>query len=159
MKPLYTTYMESPLGWIRLDATEEFLCGCRWVKEPDVSIPLAPEHPVLQETVRQLNEYFSGQRTSFDLPLQQQGTTYQQTVWKELEKIPYGETISYKELATRGGNPKGCRAAGSANGKNNLFILVPCHRVVQSNGTPGGFAYGTEMKQFLLNLEAAIAGR
>ena len=100
-----------------------------------------------------MEEYFDGKRTDFELPIQQEGTSFQQRVWEELQQIPYGKQISYQELARRAGNPKAYRAAGSANGKNQIFIIVPCHRVVQSGGDIGGYAYGTEMKRFLLQLE------
>ncbi|MCC8154957.1 MAG: methylated-DNA--[protein]-cysteine S-methyltransferase [Tannerellaceae bacterium] len=153
MSRMNTIYMQSPVGWIELQASETHLCGCRSVAGPGEATPLAEKNPVLQEAVKQLTEYFDRKRTTFELPLQQQGTPYQQTVWNELLNIPYGKCISYKELAARTGNAKACRAAGSANGKNNIFIIVPCHRVIQSNGTLGGFAYGLEMKQFLLDLE------
>jgi methylated-DNA-[protein]-cysteine S-methyltransferase len=114
---------------------------------------------ILLEAIRQLKEYFAGQRYRFDLPIQQEGTPFQQKVWTELQKIPYGERISYKELAERTGNIRACRAAGSANGKNHIFIIVPCHRVVLSGGEPGGFAYGQEVKRFLLDMEKKYAAR
>lgn len=148
----HRTYMQSPIGWILLEATDTHLCKANWVEQPaeEVNEPLTP---ILAEAIRQLKEYFAGERAEFNLPLQQEGTSFQQKVWNELLNIPYGQSITYQELAARAGNPKACRAAGSANGKNNIFIIVPCHRVVQSGGKTGGYAYGTEMKQFLLDLE------
>lgn len=153
---LYTTHMKSPIGWILLQATETHLCTANWVAEPITLLDDLRMNQILQKAVGQLNEYFAGARTEFDLPLQQTGTPFEQQVWSELLKIPYGETINYKELAVRIGNPNASRAAGSANGKNNIFIIVPCHRVVQYTGKTGGYAYGTEMKDFLLNLEKEV---
>jgi methylated-DNA-[protein]-cysteine S-methyltransferase len=149
---MYTTYLQTPIGWIWLQATDTHLCRANWTPSP------APENdleasPILREAASQLQEYFAGQRTSFDIPLEQAGTAFQQSVWSMLRRIPYGETITYSELAALAGNPKASRAAGSANGKNNIFIIVPCHRVVRSGGKIGGFAYGAPMKQFLLDLE------
>lgn len=148
----HRTYMQSPIGWILLEATDTHLCKANWVEQPaeEVNEPLTP---ILAEAIRQLKEYFAGERAEFNLPLQQEGTSFQQKVWNELLNIPYGQSITYQELAARAGNPKAYRAAGSANGKNAIFIIVPCHRVVQSGGKTGGYAYGTEMKQFLLDLE------
>jgi methylated-DNA-[protein]-cysteine S-methyltransferase len=152
MKTLHTDYLESPIGWIELTASDEHLYGMRIVPSPGNERPYTPNH-ILQEANRQLTEYFVGQRRHFDLPIRQEGTPFQQKIWAELLKIPYGERISYKELAERAGNSRACRAAGSANGKNRLFIVVPCHRVVHSDGDLGGFAYGQEVKKFLLELE------
>ena len=118
------------------------------------------------ETMRQLREYFAGKRAAFDLPLAPAGTAFQRSVWRQLQEIPYGETISYGELARRVGNPKASRAVGSANGANPLPIVIPCHRVIASDGTLGGFGGGLPTKQMLLALELrasvgnrAVAGR
>lgn len=147
----HIAYMQSPIGWIRLEASDNFLSGASWVAEPE---PLnAPPTPLLQETIRQLTEYFAGARRRFELPLQPAGTPFQQKVWDELHRIPYGQTLTYGQLAARCGQPKAARAVGSANGKNPIFIIVPCHRVIQSGGKTGGYAYGSAMKDFLLELE------
>jgi methylated-DNA-[protein]-cysteine S-methyltransferase len=105
------------------------------------------------EAARQLREYFAGRRAEFDLPLAPEGTAFQRTVWRQLQAIPYGETISYGELARRVGNPKASRAVGSANGANPLPIVIPCHRVIAGDGTLGGFGGGLPTKQMLLALE------
>lgn len=102
----------------------------------------------------ELMEYLQGKRKIFDLPVRMQGTEFQIKVWKELQKIPYGTTISYGELARRIGNKKACRAVGGANNKNKILIVIPCHRVVGANGALVGFAGGIELKQDLLKLEA-----
>lgn len=110
-------------------------------------------NPLLLEVKKQLEDYFSGVRKRLDLPCQFLGTPYQQKIWKYLMEIPPGETISYEELAIATGNPKSFRAAANANGKNQLAILVPCHRVINKNGMIGGYGGGIERKQFLLELE------
>jgi methylated-DNA-[protein]-cysteine S-methyltransferase len=154
MKTLETGYMESPVGRIELTASDTHLCAVRLVPTAGEEQPPASNR-ILREATRQLQEYFAGQRRTFDLPVRQEGTPFQQNVWAELQKIPYGERISYQELAARTGNRQACRAAGSANGRNHLLIVVPCHRVVRSDGSPGGFAYGPDVKNFLLALEQA----
>lgn len=150
--------MDSPIGHIRLEATDTALSRVAWIPDTEVIAPSAPT-PLLQEAVRQLEAYFLGERTAFDLPLAPEGTSFQQRVWEELQKIPYGDRISYAELARRTGHPKACRAVGSANGKNPIFIIIPCHRVIQSGGQVGGYAFGSQMKTFLLEWESRAAGK
>lgn len=106
------------------------------------------------KVTEQLDEYFAGERVAFDLPLQPAGTEFQNTVWKALTKIPYGETWSYGQLASHIGRPKASRAVGAANGLNPIPIIIPCHRVIGSNGKLTGFGGGLETKEFLLNLES-----
>jgi methylated-DNA-[protein]-cysteine S-methyltransferase len=119
-----------------------------WIESTD-----AARGGALGEAVRQLREYFTGRRTEFDFPMQPQGTPFQLAVWKCLTEIPYGETISYGELAKRVGNPKAARAVGAANGANPLPIVVPCHRVIGANGKLTGFGGGLPTKEKLLALE------
>jgi methylated-DNA-[protein]-cysteine S-methyltransferase len=107
----------------------------------------------LQRAEKQIEEYLSGQRKSFDLVLDIQGTDFQKRVWQELSKIPYGTTYSYKQLAIKVENQKACRAVGTANGRNPLSLIVPCHRVIASDGTLGGYAGGLPIKEKLLRLE------
>jgi O-6-methylguanine DNA methyltransferase len=109
----------------------------------------------LGEVEKQLGEYFRGTRKTFDIALAPEGTDFQKRVWAELLRIPYGETISYMELAKRVGNPKSSRAVGGANGSNPIWLIVPCHRVIGSNGTLTGYAGGVGIKQALLELEGA----
>ncbi|EEY99911.1 methylated-DNA--protein-cysteine methyltransferase [Vibrio sp. RC586] len=109
--------------------------------------------PILNNAIQQLDEYFSGLRSQFELPITAKGTAFQQSVWHALCKIPYGEIWSYQQLAEAIGNPKAVRAVGLANGKNPISIIVPCHRVVGKNGKLTGYAGGLERKAFLLNLE------
>ena len=126
--------------------------------EPEAGWQESSRGPV-GEAVRQLREYFEGKRSGFDLPLAPEGTAFQRTVWRALQDIPYGATISYGELARRVGNPKASRAVGSANGANPLPIVIPCHRVIAGDGSLGGFGGGLPVKQALLDLERRASGR
>lgn len=110
-------------------------------------------HALFAEAEKQLQEYFQGKRKRFDLALNPQGTEFQKTVWKVLCNIPYGETRSYKELAETLGKPNGARAVGTANGKNPIALIIPCHRVIAGSGKLAGFAHGLAAKQALLELE------
>lgn len=112
--------------------------------------------PVLQQAHAQLQEYFAGQRKEFSLPLSPKGTAFERQVWKELLKIPFGQTRTYGQLAQNLGNPKACRAVGRANGLNPISIFIPCHRVIGANGKLTGYAGGLEMKEKLLKLEGAL---
>ena len=114
------------------------------------------ETPLINEAYRQLSEYLLGERKRFDLPLNPQGTVFQQQVWKALCDIPYGETRSYKQIAEAIGNPKAVRAVGMANNRNPLLIVVPCHRVIGANGQLVGYGAGIDKKEFLLKLEKSL---
>lgn len=113
-----------------------------------------PSHAPLAECARQLADYFEGKRQCFELPLAPDGTEFQRRVWREIARIPYGDTLSYAELAARAGAPGAARAAGAATGRNPLTIVVPCHRVVGTNGSLTGYAGGLERKTRLLEIEA-----
>ena len=121
--------------------------------------PLPPvsrrDHASFVEVTTQLDEYFAGDRTEFDLPLRLEGTAFRCQVWAQLRAIPFGQTISYGELARRVGNPKASRAVGLANGRNPIALIVPCHRVIAADGTLGGYGGGLDRKSFLLDLERA----
>jgi len=140
----------SPLGFIRLTEKNEALTFLTFEQHAS---PLSPETPLLREAVRQLNAYFSGTLKDFSLPLAPQGTHFQMRVWEGLCRIPYGNTISYSNLAEMIGYPGACRAVGNANGKNPLPILIPCHRVIAANGSLGGYSAGSGIKERLLFLE------
>lgn len=114
---------------------------------------------LLHEACCQFDEYFQGRRKQFDLPLHYEGTAFQQRVWEELKKIPYGETRSYEDIALQVGSPKAQRAIGQANNRNPILIIVPCHRVIHKNGDISGFACGIEAKRYLLDLEAGFQKR
>jgi methylated-DNA-[protein]-cysteine S-methyltransferase len=150
------TYMESPVGRLLLAGDEEGLQLIGFAEgknqpqpEPDWRYHTEP----LRSAVGQLSDYFAGNRRSFDLSLRLQGTPFQLTVWRALQDIPYGQTISYGELARRIGNPKASRAVGLANGSNPIAIVVPCHRVIGSNGKLTGYGGGLCHKETLLALE------
>lgn len=112
------------------------------------------ETDLLRKAGKELKEYFDGERTEFDIPLEVDGTDFRKSVWKELCKIPYGETCTYGDIAKRIGNPKASRAVGLANNKNKIPIFIPCHRVIGANGKLVGFAGGIEIKKYLLDLES-----
>ena len=112
------------------------------------------ETPLIKKAYTQLNEYLTGERTDFDLPLEDEGTEFQKKVWKALRDIPYGKTWTYKQLAEKVGNVKACRAVGGANNKNPISILTPCHRVIGSNGKLVGYGGGLDIKEKLLELES-----
>jgi methylated-DNA-[protein]-cysteine S-methyltransferase len=153
---LCNTQMNSPIGPLSLAADEHGLRAIHFVKgkESTSSPPIpADAHPLLQEVMRQLSAYFAGKTETFDLPLAPEGTAFQLNVWRQLGEIPYGETISYGELARRIGNPNACRAVGLANGTNPIPIVIPCHRVIGSNGKLTGYGGGLDIKEKLLALE------
>lgn len=118
---------------------------------------IVAETPLLQEAANRLNEYLAGERTEFHLPLQPEGTPFQQSCWKVLLTVPYGETITYGEQANLLGNPNASRAVGRANGMNPISIFIPCHRVIGANGSLTGYAGGVEIKKRLLDLERETA--
>ncbi len=149
----YTTYCESPLGQLKLQCSDEHIQAVVFAKQSD-EVAESSDHPLLQTCAIQLDEYFAGGRKEFELPLQQSGTTFQQKIWDLLSLIPYGKTISYNDLSKQYGDLKAIRAAASANGKNNLAIIIPCHRVIGSNQSLTGYAGGLWRKKWLLEHEA-----
>ncbi|UTO18903.1 methylated-DNA--[protein]-cysteine S-methyltransferase [Acinetobacter sp. Z1] len=151
-------YMDSPVGALKLVAHDQALVAVMWDNEDHKRVRLSElvedrQHPMLHQVKQQLEQYFAGQRQQFDLPLDFQGTDFQQQVWQALLTIPYGETRSYKGIALQIGNAKAVRAVGAANGKNPISIIAPCHRVIGSGGALVGFAGGLDKKQILLSLE------
>ena len=155
---LFYKEMKSPVGKLKLVASSKALVAVLWEEEPPNRVKLGtmnldPQHPILIEAERQLSEYFAGERTQFDLPLQLDGTEFQKKVWQVLRDIPFGKTKSYLDVARTIGSPDASRAVGAANGKNPLSIVVPCHRVVGANGALTGFAGGLETKAVLLAFE------
>jgi methylated-DNA-[protein]-cysteine S-methyltransferase len=148
--------IESPVGPLLLAGDDE---GVRFVLFSKGGRPAAPQpdwepdRGRLAEPVRQLTEYFKGTLTAFEVPVAPVGTAFQQAVWRQLQAIPYGDTISYLELARRIGNAKAVRAVGLANGSNPISIIIPCHRVIGSNGSLVGYGGGLPTKQALLALE------
>ena len=151
------TYYDAPLGSLLLWSDGEALSGLfmaphspgeGWRREDDL--------PVLALAKKQLAEYFQGERREFELPLTPRGTPFQKRVWEELSRIPYGETVSYGEIARRVGDAKACRAVGLANGRNPISIVVPCHRVIGASGKLTGYGGGLDRKRFLLQFEASV---
>jgi methylated-DNA-[protein]-cysteine S-methyltransferase len=149
------TTVPTPLGDLLLVAVDGALVKAHFAPFETPDVPAAPEDPLLVEAARQLREHFAGERTDFDLPLAPPGTDFQRRVWDELRRIPYGTTATYGELAERLGDPRCVRAVGLANGRNPLAVVVPCHRVIGSDGKLRGFAAGVERKQRLLALEGS----
>ena len=154
-------YLDTPIGKLLLVGDEQGVHRItfpRKGKPDEAALPeagwTASANGPLKEAMRQLKEYFAGRRTEFDLPLVPEGTGFQKSVWRHLRDIPYGETISYGELARRLGNPKASRAVGAANGQNPLPIVVPCHRVIGASGKMTGFGGGIPVKEALLELES-----
>jgi methylated-DNA-[protein]-cysteine S-methyltransferase len=153
---LYTS-LDSPVGALVLTSDGEAITGLfmdKYQGEPFSIGDWARDDGLFREAADQLRAYFAGELTDFDLPIATGGAPFQQRVWAELRKIPYGSTISYGELARRIGNPKASRAVGSANGDNPISIIIPCHRVIGSNGKLTGYGGGIERKKFLLEFEA-----
>ena len=161
-KSYYFKTAASPVGRLKLIASDEGLAAILWENDNPRRVRLNvvaedERHPVLLEAEKQLNEYFAGKRTSFDLKLDFAGTEFQKKVWKALLEIPFGETRSYGQIARQLGSPNAVRAVGAANGRNPLSIVAPCHRVIGSNGDLTGFAGGLHTKKFLLSMESPDA--
>ncbi len=166
MKTIVIQQYNASCGKLRLGSVDDQLCLCDWVEgwhwqatENRLKRLLKArfvEQPseVIDRTIQQLDEYFRRERTTFDLPLVFSGSEFQQRVWAELQQIPYGTTMSYGEMARRIGMPKAVRAVANANGANPISIIVPCHRVIGSDGSLTGYGGGLETKRFLLELES-----
>ncbi|MDG3007037.1 methylated-DNA--[protein]-cysteine S-methyltransferase [Paludisphaera mucosa] len=151
----------SPIGELLLATKGDRLCGLHMIDDPsDPRLAAAGGGDAFLDEIRQqLDAYFEGRSRGFQTPLLQDGTAFQRKVWAELAKVPYGETISYAELARRVGDPKASRAVGGANGRNPIAVIVPCHRVIAADGRLGGFGGGLDRKLWLLQHEAHVVGR
>ncbi len=162
---LYRKHIVTPIGVLNAMATDkaiyvvDFLDNLSWridqaivLKHLDAT-DVNEENELLRQLEQQLKEYFAKERKDFTLPIEFVGTPFQEKVWKVLQTIPYGKTISYKEQAIAVGNPKGVRAVANANGKNRLSVIVPCHRVIANDGSLAGYTGGITRKRFLLDLE------
>ena len=159
---VHTTHIDSPIGRLFLAADD---AGLRAIEFPANRHPVKQDgdwregqHPLLDQTSRQLGEYFAGTRQSFDLPLAPRGTDFQLSVWQALRTIPFGDTWSYAQLAAKIGKTSAMRAVGAANGRNPIPIIVPCHRVIGADGSLTGFGGGLPTKEFLLRLEGVLPG-
>jgi len=152
-----TLVVPSPVGPLALTAEGDALVEVDLAVSPESSASVADPtsaSPLLAEAARQLDAYFAGELREFDLPLRPNGTPFQLAVWDALREIPYGQTASYADVARRIGRPTAARAVGHANGRNPLAVVVPCHRVIGSDGSLTGYSGGLEMKRVLLTLEA-----
>ena len=143
--------LSTPIGLLKIVEEDGFITEVYPVNKN--AIVNGQDSELLKKACKQLEEYFCGNRKYFDLPIRQHATIFENQVWNELRKIPYGQTRTYQEIAVAIGNPKAARAVGQANNKNRIIIIVPCHRVVNKNGTSGGFACGIQMKNYLLHFE------
>ena len=161
----HRTTLPSPIGTLTIVANADGIVAIDWegetahqavVGDGEIVDVAADEHPVLTVAVRQLGEYFDGSRTAFDIPLAPAGTPFQHQAWEALVRIPFGETVSYGEQADMLGDRNKARAVGAANGRNPIPIVVPCHRVVGSNGQLTGFAGGLDAKAWLLDHEFTV---
>ncbi len=149
-----TVYFKSPVGTLEIKGNKDGLSSLHFMNSEEKPTPKTPKY--LQEIVAQLQEYFEGTRTEFNLKLNPEGTEFQKRVWKQLQEIPFSKTVSYQTIANRLGDPKVIRAAASANGKNPIAIIIPCHRVIGKDGSLTGFAGGLHRKKWLLDHENPV---
>lgn len=158
MQKLFCDELNSPVGILKVFATDTAVIAITWqqqiVDEHLLTAIHHNNHPLVRAAQQQIKEYFEKQRTSFDLPIAYTGTPFQQQVWQTLQQIGHGTTHSYAQIAHKIGNPKAVRAVGTAIGANPLPIIIPCHRVIGSNGSLRGFAGGLNTKKLLLQLES-----
>ena len=154
LENVFKAYYESEPGLIEITAGETGIITLYFTKKKSNLKSDSKSIPVhLKDCIRQLDEYFKGKRMTFDLPLIISGTDFQKKVWNELKKIPFGKTASYKEIALKAGNIKAVRAIGNANNKNKIAVIIPCHRVIGSDGKLSGYAGGVKRKKWLLEHE------
>jgi methylated-DNA-[protein]-cysteine S-methyltransferase len=152
---ILTRVIPTPLGDLLLTGDGESVSGLYFPEHP----PIDSDGPgAFEEAVAQLEEWFEGKRTEFDLKLDPQGTLFQRRIWEALSEIPYGKTVSYMDIAVRAGNPRAARPAGQAIGRNPIAIIVPCHRVIGSSGALTGYGGGMDRKRWLLEHEKKTAG-
>ncbi len=150
-----TTYYHSPIGWIEIQASQDAITSLIFCDHPRLE-KTDDNLEILSTCVSQLDEYFGGKRMNFDIPIRQEGTRFQQSVWNALLDIPFGKTVSYADMAKVLGNLQFVRAVGRANGQNKVWLMVPCHRVIGSDGSLTGYAGGIERKRWLLAHEANV---
>lgn len=148
-----SAYINTPIGILKIEGSSEGISSILFSEEVDITVTI-PE--VLKEATQQLKEYFDKERTEFNVQLAPKGTEFQQKVWKELQTLPFGKTTSYQQMANQLGDPKVIRAAASANGKNPISIIIPCHRVIGTDGSLTGYAGGLHRKKWLLAHESPV---
>ncbi|MFT5248928.1 MAG: methylated-DNA-[protein]-cysteine S-methyltransferase [bacterium] len=149
-----TVYLHTPIGSLEIKCTKEGLTSVHFLNSEEETTTKIPT--TLQKTVEQLQEYFLGTRTEFNLKLNPEGTEFQKKVWQKSQEIPFSKTVSYQTIANRLGDPKVIRAAASANGKNPISIIIPCHRVIGKDGSLTGYAGGLHRKKWLLKHESPV---
>ncbi len=157
MENIYKTTVETPIGYLELSTDNDSLLSVSFVEFNRQSSVFQPD--ILRESARQINEYFEGKRKEFSLNLQPAGTDFQMKVWGEVKKVPFGATASYLDIAKQTGSKNNTRAVGLANGKNPIPIIIPCHRIIGTNGKLTGYAGGLERKKWLLQHEMQYSGR
>lgn len=156
MSLTYSHIYHSPIGAMLIQANEHSIFNIGFIEADQIAsleISTTDTHSIIHQCIDELIEYFSGNRTSFTVPIHQVGTDFQQKVWKELYEVPFGKTLSYGELAKKLGDPKCIRAAAAANGKNKIAILIPCHRIIGADQSLVGYAWGKTRKRWLLQHE------
>ncbi|MBU0507178.1 MAG: methylated-DNA--[protein]-cysteine S-methyltransferase [bacterium] len=146
-----TAYYKSPIGFLKITASEKGITEINFTKKK--TSRAKPTSCILTQCFKELDEYFSGKRKQFTVPLETQGTAFQKKVWKSLVKIPYGKTLAYSDIAEKIDKPKACRAVGMANNRNKIAIVIPCHRVIGKSGKLVGYASGLKHKEWLLEHE------
>ena len=156
MENPFVAYYRSPIGTMEIKCSGETIISAVFIDDFSDYPPL-PENRTLEDCILQLREYFNGQRREFELQTDQDGTEYRQMVWNKINTVPFGKTLTYRELAIRTGSVKNLRSAATANGKNKLAIIVPCHRIIGNNNDLTGYAWGLWRKRWLLDHEGKIA--
>jgi len=153
LKEIFTGFCESPIGFVKVGGTSDAITSVHFVDQRPSGLNT---NSILNGAVKQVSEYFLGTRREFDFPIALEGTEFQRLVWQQLTKVPYGQTVSYKEIAQVMGRPKAVRAVGAANGRNPISIILPCHRVVGSDGSLTGYGGGLWRKEWLLSHEKSF---
>ncbi|HDX9580379.1 TPA: methylated-DNA--[protein]-cysteine S-methyltransferase [Bacillus pseudomycoides] len=149
---MYQAYYNSELGWIEVKGDENGIASVLFVEQKQEDVP----HPIVEQCVMELDEYFHKKRTEFTVPLQAKGTSFQKQVWNALCSVPYGKSASYLDIAEKIGNPKAVRAIGGANSRNPISIIVPCHRIIGKSGKLVGYEGGLWRKEWLLKHEGFL---
>jgi methylated-DNA-[protein]-cysteine S-methyltransferase len=157
MENIFKTTVETPVGYLELTSDQNFLLSVSFAEMPGKLSDFQPA--ILKESIAQITEYFDGKRKEFDLKLQPAGTDFQLKVWEEVKKVTFGKTVSYLDIAIKTGSKNNTRAVGLANGKNPIPIIIPCHRIIGTNGKLTGYAGGLERKKWLLQHEMQFSGR
>ncbi|HPE76492.1 MAG TPA: methylated-DNA--[protein]-cysteine S-methyltransferase [Draconibacterium sp.] len=157
MENIFKTTIETPVGYLELTSDQHFLLSVSFAENNGMMTDIQPD--ILKESVQQITEFFEGTRKEFDLKLKPAGTDFQLKVWEEVKKVPFGKTVSYLDIAIKTGSKNNTRAVGLANGKNPIPIIIPCHRIIGTNGKLTGYAGGLERKKWLLQHESQFSER